>query len=234
MHPHLLVRLEAPIVSFGSEAIDNRGFTDDLPGLSLMTGLIANALGWMRHEGERHERLQSRLVMGVRVDRPGIRQTDFQTAQLRGDDAGWTTHGVVETRSGGVDTYNAPHLRWRDQICDASMLVAFRLDAVTESPTLDEVAEALARPARPLFIGRKHCLPHAPLLVGRLDAEDVPDALGRAPWPDYVLAGTARARWSAGESERAGSRTLRVGDERRWVQGVHAGTRAVIDGVVHR
>lgn len=232
MAAHLLLRLEAPIVSFGGEAIDNLGVTDELPGRSLLTGLLANALGWMRHEGARHERLQERLVFGVRLDREAQRQTDFQTAQLGANDRGWTTAGRMEERAGGASTYESPHLRWREQLCDASVLVVLRLEPPDEAPSLDDLEVALERPQRPLFIGRKHCLPARPILAGRMEAATVLDALCEVPRPASAAGRPVRARWSEGEGVVPGHRRIRVGDERRWVQGVHAGSRTVIEGEI--
>ena len=45
---HLAMRLEAPLSSYGAEAIDNFGVVDDFPAASMLTGLLANALGWLR------------------------------------------------------------------------------------------------------------------------------------------------------------------------------------------
>ena len=55
---------------------------------------LANALGWRRVEAQRHQDLQDRLVFAARIDREPhrrLRMTDFQTAQLGGNDRGWTT-----------------------------------------------------------------------------------------------------------------------------------------------
>ena len=82
MPRHLLMRLEAPLVAFGGETIDNYGVIRDFPALSMVTGLLANALGWGREEDDKHNALQARLLIGARVERPGSRITDFQTAQL--------------------------------------------------------------------------------------------------------------------------------------------------------
>ena len=51
MADYLLLRLEAPLMAFGGTMIDANGPTLDFPITSLVTGLIANALGW--HRGER-------------------------------------------------------------------------------------------------------------------------------------------------------------------------------------
>ena len=103
--------------------------------------------------------------------------TDFQTAQLAKNDHNWTTRGNPEGRHGGPGTYLGPHLRWRDYTADKRVTVALRLENEDESPTLDELAAALRRPARPLFLGRKSCLPARPLFEGFAEVTDLLDAL---------------------------------------------------------
>ena len=183
----LLMRLEGPLTSFGREAVDARGPIDDFPAVSMLTGLLANALGWRREERDRHARLQARIVFAARLDRPGTRFTDFQTAQLGASDVGWTTRGVPEGRAGGANTYKSPHIRWREYDADKSVTVALCLLTVDESPTLDELVAALDEPARPLFLGRKTCLPTAALLIGTTDADTFMAALATASPADGAL-----------------------------------------------
>ena len=81
-------------MSFGGETVDNIGVTRWFPSSSMLTGLLANALGWDRTDGPRHQALQDRLVFAARIDREppgGVPLTDFQTAQLGARDRGWTT-----------------------------------------------------------------------------------------------------------------------------------------------
>ena len=66
---HLVLNLEAPLMAFGGETIDNYGVIRWFPATSMLTGLFANALGWRRVERERHQRLQDRLVFAARIDR---------------------------------------------------------------------------------------------------------------------------------------------------------------------
>lgn len=127
MARHLLIRLQAPLIAFGGETIDNFGVIRDFPALSMVTGLLANALGWDRGDDTLHNHLQERMVMGARLDADGERLVDFQTAQLQANDKGWTTRGVAEERAGGAGTYAGPHLRYRHYHADMNVLVALRL-----------------------------------------------------------------------------------------------------------
>lgn len=225
---HLLLRLEAPLIAFGGEAIDNLGVIRDFPALSMVTGLLASALGWDRGDGERHNRLQQRLRMGARLDASGRRLTDFQTAQLQANDQGWTTRGVPEGRAGGAGTYAGPHLRYRDYHADMNVLLALRLESADEAPTLQDLAHALDRPARPLFIGRKGCLPTQRLMAGWVEAESILAALQTAG----PLSRETRAQWPDGEGSLPHDRCLDVCDERNWTSGVHGGWRPVREGVL--
>lgn len=225
MASHLLLRLEGPLMAFGGETIDNLGVIRDFPAQSMLTGLIANALGWRREDAAQHDRFQARLVFGARLDRPGTRFTDFQTAELRKDDTAWRTTGIPEGRGGGEGTYKGQHLRYRDHLADAAVLVALRLEPSAEVPTLEDIATALQRPMRPLFLGRKPCVPTAPLFAGYVEAPDVLTALIQAE----RLADNpcARVQWPAGEGELSGSRRVELCDERNWTSGVHGGWRPV-------
>lgn len=224
---HLLLRLEAPIAAFGGETIDNFGVIRDFPALSMITGLLANALGWRRQEDDRHNRLQQRLLMGARIERKGERLTDFQTAQLGAKDMGWTTLGVPEARQGGANSYNSPHLRYRDYHADPAVLVALRLAPAEESPTLDDLAEALNRPARPLFVGRKPCLPSHRLFFGWEEGENLLQVLLNAPAVSDTHDSVWPLQWADGEGTLPGDRVVDLCDERNWTSGVHGGWRPV-------
>ncbi|MDH4981169.1 type I-E CRISPR-associated protein Cas5/CasD [Hyphomicrobium sp. D-2] len=233
MPQHLILRLEAPLMAFGGTMIDANGPTLDLPIRSMVTGLIANALGWQRGERDRHQRLQDRLVMGARLDRTGTALRDFQTVQLGGNDKAWTTRGLPEGRAGGANTYKSPHIRQRHYRADAFVTVALRLDPPEEDPTLATIEAALRAPARPLFIGRKPCLPSRPVLAEpALEADNILVALKLAPLarPDIPRAQLEdrqqKVRFAIPPSECSGDmqrQSKMLADVRDWVAGVHAG-----------
>lgn len=216
-------------MAFGGETIDNLGIIRDFPALSMVTGLLANALGWRREDTAQHDRLQERLVMGARLERPGVRLQDNQNARLSKDDKGWTTWGKPEERAGGAGTYESPHRRFRDYHADLLMLVVLRLEPTEVPPTLDDLATALDHPARPLFIGRKSCLPTRRLFAGWHEGESVLQALRSVPWTHHSPDG-ARLQWPEGEGTLTGDRVLELCDERNWTSGVHGGWRPIREG----
>ena len=237
---HLILNLESPLMAFGGETIDNYGVIRPFPAASMLTGLFANALGWRRIEQKPHQRLQYRLVFAARIDREpagGVRMTDFQTAQLGANDRSWTTRGAPEGRAGGTNTYNAPHLRYRDYYADMRVTVALRLRPDDESPTLDELAAALQEPARPLFIGRKPCLPSVSLFADFADGDTALAALLAIP-PAEPASGqeSIRLLWPNDEDVTgvAASRSYMLTDQRNWISGLHGGGRWVREGSVNR
>ncbi len=237
---HLLLDLDAPLMSFGGDLVDAYGVVRDFPAKSMLAGLLANALGWERYDAARHAALQDRIVMGSARVLPGQRIREFQTAQLEANDRGWTTRGRVEGRAGGAATYNAPHIRYRDMDADARVLIAFRLDPAAAGPDLDALAAALIRPERPLFIGRKPFVPARPLLLGSIDAATVPAALSagltllKNPPPPAARPSMVPAQWPIGEPhDITGVEEEELTDERHWPAGVHAGLRRVMRGMIH-
>ena len=231
---HLILNLESPLMAFGGETIDNLGVIRPFPAVSMLTGLFANALGWRRVERDLHQRLQDRIVFAARIDREpagGIHMTDFQSAAITNRDRGWTTRGAPEGRGGGTYTN---WLRYRDYYADMRVTVALRLDPTGDAPTLDALADALDEPRRPLFIGRKPCLPSVRLSGGFADGDTALDALLKAPLcKKGVKEGSSiRLAWPESESvERLRpSRSYMITDQRNWTSGLHGGGRAVCDG----
>ena len=226
------LRLHAPLAAFGGEMIDANGVILNVPARSMLTGLLANALGWTRAMRAEHQALQDRLVFGAvwESDAASSRMTDYQTAQLGKNDRAWTTTGVPAGRGGGAKTHAGAHQRWRDYHADLRLAVVLRLAPPDSVPTMDALAAALDRPARPLFIGRKPCLPSAPLFGGWVtDAADARGAL-RAVAP--AGARGLLAFWPEAEGTAGAVRTMTVTDERNWVSGLHGGGRRICEGAI--
>lgn len=217
----LKLDLAAPLMAFGGVAIDQIGPTRDFPAASMLTGLFANALGLEWRDRAAHQDIQDRLIHAAAIADAGIAITDSQNAQLEKNDRGWTTWGEPEGRDGA--SYGAPHRRRRDYLADARVIVVARLEA--GAPSTTDLEHALTHPARPLFIGRKPCLPSRPILAGTLNAASAHQAL-TAALPD---AAGLRACWPAGQGPE-GHRSLDLADRRNWISGLHTGTRRVIEG----
>ena len=237
----LTMRLDAPLIAFGGTVVDANGITDEMPSRSMITGLLGNALGYEHREVERLERLQQRLRVGARRDLIGQRIVDFQTVDLSQDflRSGWTTWGAPEVRGGASG--KGTHIRNRHYLADAVYTLAVALTEANESPDVDALAAALDTPARPLFIGRKPCLPSGPLLLGVVEADSLLDALRRAPLParhraQKRIGSKLLVRLPASEPlddiRAAAFQERAVTEDRDWPNQIHVGRSFVREGFV--
>jgi CRISPR system Cascade subunit CasD len=194
----LLLRFEAPLLSFGANVIDAYGVIQAFPTLSMLTGLLGNALGYEHAQADLLENLQRRLHYAVRCDQQGSLLTDYQTVDLGQDflvDTGWTTSNIREEREGSPDNAKGTHIRYRDYWADSIYTVALTLHDPKTAPTLGDLAWALQTPARPLFLGRKCCLPAAPIFLALSEAASLLDALQRATPPKRILPKASFEAW---------------------------------------
>ena len=230
-HRWLVLRFEAPLMAFGGVAVDQVRPVRDFPAASMLTGLIGNALGWHWSATAEHQAIQDRLIFAARWEREGSLLTDTQNAMLAKTDKGWTTGGEPEGRAGA--SYDGPHRRLLDYHADLSVRLVLRLDPVEETPSLDSLVDAFDKPARPLFLGRKPCLPSRPLLdrgpARWVSGDTAYDALRRVPGEADEL----RAQWPAGQGPQTGDgidRIADLADLRNWRIGLHGGSRQVVEG----
>jgi CRISPR system Cascade subunit CasD len=183
---HLILRLDAPLQAWGDVAMDPTRPTRAFPSLSGLAGLLASALGWRYRDADRTTALQDALRFAVREDRRPQEIRDYQTADLGGiGTTGWTRWGI-EKRGGG--SASGTQILEKFYLADGAFTVALGLArGVAKLPdggevTLDDLEQALRRPARPLFLGRKGCPPAGPLLrPARVSAATPLDALRQVP-----------------------------------------------------
>ena len=226
------------MMAFGDVVVDNFGPVRDTPSVSAVSGLLANALGFQREETTRLSQLQDRLVLACRLDHVASRFTDFQTALLGAGDRWWTTSGSVVDRAGSPNTFNSPHIREREFDGDVRMTLLVRLRDADCAPTLDDIAQALEWPARPIFLGRKCCLPSAPIFGGFVEADSAFAAMHRVPFTAMPVRDvvTDDVTVTLPMEEPMPERFQRVvSTERRdWPAGVHAGEQGRFRGTLLR
>lgn len=234
----LLLRFDAPLVSFGGAAVDQNGIIQPLPALSMLAGMFGNALGWDHRDAARLNQLQARIRFACRIDRSGELLTDYQTVDLgqswmRAETAGWTTRGAIAERGGDSANQVGTHQRYRQYQADSISSVAVTLIGDGE-PTLQELARALVTPARPLFIGRKCCLPAGRILVDVVEGEGLCQVLAETPRVSRGDPGPLRAFWFDEQIDEplAMSVAFPVTDERDWTNRIHVGRRLMREGVV--
>lgn len=222
-----ILRFEAPMMSFGAPIVSEEGRIQPFPALSMITGLVANALGYDRSEAERHERLQEAISYAVREDVSGEKVEDYQTADLglphmqaksKKESVAWTTWGHLDQRgSGNTDTTN---IRNREYWADAVYTVALHVDGLPA----EKIEDALIRPERPLFIGRKPCLPAKRLFQGTVEAASPKAALQD---PSTIPTNEKGEKIDPARIWYESDDGTPVTDARDWTNQIHVGERRV-------
>jgi CRISPR system Cascade subunit CasD len=232
----LILRWEAPMLSFGGVTVDEHDTLADFPGLSQIAGMLGNALGYDHADREALQALQDGLCVASTSLRINPFLRDFQTAAYTSGEATWTTRGRPEGR-GVSGEREGQIIRRRKYHADHLALSAIMV--TTQDPSLDRLAQALQAPARPLFLGRKPCLPAEPLFFGFADGETLLACLRQAAVrlgethrlpldPQTVL-----AEWPADLLPMpARSQVQRVEDVRNWRANMHTGWRLVRRGLL--
>lgn len=115
------------------------------------------------------------------------------------------------------------------------MTVAVSLPG-NEKPDVADLETALTWPARPLFLGRKTCLPSTPILIKAIHARNVLEAL--QSYPRYNRQGIPMVQppmdacWPAGLDTEKAERIVSVYDRRDWKNQVHTGSRRRAEGFI--
>lgn len=138
----LLLTLEGPMQSWGTRSRFGVRDTGRAPSKSGVVGLLAAALG--RGRDAPLDDLTA-FRMGVRLDRPGTREVDFQTAL-----------DVAKASGAPPDT----SMSWRHYLADATFTVGLEGDR----QLLDSFVAALRAPVWALYLGRRGYVPSAPIL----------------------------------------------------------------------
>lgn len=125
----IVIRLSAPLQSYGNQATFARRTTNLYPSKSSIIGLIAAALGY-RRDDERITQLNN-LLFAVRIDQRGSLLTDFQTVEY--------------------NKKKARKLTYRDNLQDAVFLVAI----CAENNLIEKIKFALKHPKFQLYLGRR-------------------------------------------------------------------------------
>lgn len=175
----LVLRLAGPLQSWGVNSQFNRRDTGLTPSKSGVIGLLAASQGRPR-DADISDLVG--LRMGVRIDAPGSILRDYHTvSDYRGRPLlSAAVLGSGQQKSTTPAKYT--HVTQRYYLQDAAFLAA------VEGPTglLEGLAAALRRPAFPLALGRRACVPAQPLIVTADGADlwpiSVEEALERAEW----------------------------------------------------
>lgn len=152
----LLLRLAAPMQSWGISSKFDRRTTNMEPTRSGVIGMLAAAMGVSREDSLDAFKV---LKFGVRIDQPGTMKQDFH---------------MVHRENGSKST---AWVTYRYYLEDAVFLAGL------EGPSefLAKLESALMHPVYPLALGRRSCPPAEPLVLGIRDV-DLLTALRQEEW----------------------------------------------------
>lgn len=184
----LLLRLEGPMQSWGTQSRFRVRDSGREPSKSGVVGLLCAALGRPRDAPVAD---LAALRMGVRVDREGVMRVDYQTA----GGGAWLNgrYGVSRAENAGEET----SVSSRAYLSDASFLVGLEARMPEQEALLAQLDAALRAPVWPLYLGRKGFVPGTPVaLPGTgLVSRSLDDALREAE------AARPRQPWDQREAE---------------------------------
>ncbi len=140
----LLIRLSAPMQSWGTQSRFTVRDTGLEPSKSGVLGLLCAALGIDREDDDGLQPLTS-LRVGIRVDREGLLQVDYHTAK--------------DVRMANGKTKDT-ELSNRYYLANAVFLVGLESEDLA---LLERVQAALHKPVWALFLGRKSFVPSEPI-----------------------------------------------------------------------
>ncbi|MEV7002961.1 type I-E CRISPR-associated protein Cas5/CasD [Streptomyces sp. NPDC093982] len=154
----LTLRLAGPLQAWGASARFARRTTESAPTKSGVIGMLAAAQGLQRGHDATLAQL-ARLRFGVRIDQPGTRVRDYQTAQHQ-------------------DTGKLMPVSERYYLADAVFVAAVE----GEDTLLDELDAALRAPVYAPYLGRRSCPPAQPVRLGLQRSSDLAQALREELW----------------------------------------------------
>jgi len=168
---HLVLRLEGPLQSWGFNSQYSRRNTGLLPTKSAVLGMCCAALGIARGSEEEKVLLEQCVALRLltvaipRLVEFGKKSTELSVRRIV------DYHTVQKTKmaSGGIkDT----HLTFRQYLCDASFACVLSGNSELINRLVnDEKGQGLENPVWGIWLGRKACIPTAPVFAGIFSRE---------------------------------------------------------------
>lgn len=155
----LALRLEGPLQSWGFDSQYNRRNTGLMPTRSAIAGMCCAALGLTRGSKEEQGFLETFgeiRMTAIAIPRSNNNQKSLSVRRLQ------DYHTVQNTRRASGAINNDCVLTHRMYLTDSSFGVILEGD----DTILSAIADALTDPKWGIWLGRKTCIPSAPVLAG--------------------------------------------------------------------
>lgn len=179
----LALRLEGPLQSWGFDSQYNRRNTGLMPTKSAVAGMCCAALGFPRGSDQEKTFLESfqnvRMTAiaiprnGTKKELPVRRLQDYHTVGGGYDpnnpnERGSITVSAEDSKPRAKNGQSLAVLTHRQYLTDASFGVLLEGDVTP----LKQIADALENPVWGIWLGRKTCIPTAPVLAGLREDRD--------------------------------------------------------------
>jgi CRISPR system Cascade subunit CasD len=169
---YLAIRLEGPLQSWGFDSQFNRRNTGLMPTKSAVAGMCCAALGFDRGcNSEAVYLAQWKEVRMTAIAIPRVIEQKFKNGDSKVKELSVRRlqdyHTVQNTRRASGAINNDCVLTHRQYLTDASFGVILE----GTGNLLKQTADALVDPKWGLWLGRKTCIPSAPVFVGLSDSQ---------------------------------------------------------------
>lgn len=181
MRDYLVMRLYAPLASWGEIAVGEMRHSAAYPSKSALLGLLGAAMGIRRDDVQAQTHLNTGYAFGVKLCSSGFPLRDYHTVQApqsKAKERYYTRCDEIER--GELNAL----LSEREYRCDALAVVA--VAALAGATSLRELAEHIKTPHFPLYLGRKSCplaVPLKPQVNEFASLKDALDSLDGQPLP---------------------------------------------------
>lgn len=165
---YLALRLQGPMQAWGFNSQFNRRNTGLMPTKSGILGMCLAALGVDRGSEEEKDWLEKSvnlrlLVVAVprTVKRYGDKLDDLPVRRIT------DYHTVMHTQSADGNPKKDAVLTYRQYLCDAAFACVLSGDAAL----ISQIGQAMENPVWGIWLGRKACIPTAPVFAGVFPSE---------------------------------------------------------------
>lgn len=164
---YLALRLQGPLQAWGFESQYNRRNTGLMPTKSSLLGICLAALGVDRGSKEEKDWLEKTVslrLLAVAVPRMIKRYGKLDDLPVRRIT---DYHTVMHTKSADGNLKKDAVLTYRQYLCDASFACVLSGNVELINP----LGQALENPVWGIWLGRKACIPTAPVFAGVFPSE---------------------------------------------------------------